>query len=475
MHCAMLLDMLIRLAEGRIQKVGDSEKVLPRDLAEVAAEFTSLRIAKDDAHRQRYVEIIGQDWNDVEEGFFAYAVKDPIVTFRAYLTMMDAAERIMREHGYDPHLTLQDQHVIRPDAIQRFGLLSEAVQVKGAISLAEVGRTGMHLREADVAALHADYQCRLNDLIAVFLRDFPGLIKVDHKGNIQRNKKSGTPSVNETFLRRLLDQAADEVHQTTGVRIKVPRTPKGRVSTAAKEWVRHADRHPLFKLWVEREKVSKLCEFFGRLQGGKVHPRYNVLARTGRTTCENPNVQQTPREGGFRELYIPAPGYFLLAIDYSYIELRTLAAVCEAKFGNSKLGDTIRDGMDPHCYTAAMFLDMDFNEFLRLEKAEDIVEIDGVPQKKKGYWYKKHRQGAKPINFGVPGGLGPGSLVSYARSNYKVELTFDQARQLREKLITSIYAELNPSTGYLADEGMAALARNLKVPLAPNGLLGHDS
>src|SRR5262249_40143919 len=129
MHCTMLLDMLIRLAEGRVLKVRDSEKVLPRNLAEVAEEYTSLRISKEDPYRQRYGEMIGHDWNEVEEGFFSYAIKDPIVTYRAYLSMMDVAERIMRDNGYDPRLSIKDRHVIRPDAIRQFGLLSEVIQV----------------------------------------------------------------------------------------------------------------------------------------------------------------------------------------------------------------------------------------------------------------------------------------------------------------------------------------------------------
>ena len=43
---------------------------------------------------------------------------------------------------------------------------------------------------------------------------------------------------------------------------------------------------------------------------------------------------------------------------------------------------------------------------------------------------KQHRQRAKAINFGVPGGLGAASLVSYAKHAYGVALTIEQARGL---------------------------------------------
>src|SRR5262245_46091929 len=115
MHDGMLLDMLIRLAEGRMQRIRGSDKIVPRNLAEVASEYTSLRISKEDPYRKRYQEILGKPWDEVEEGFFSYAAKDAIVTLRAYLSMMDRAERLMREHGYTSQQPLQDNHQIRPD------------------------------------------------------------------------------------------------------------------------------------------------------------------------------------------------------------------------------------------------------------------------------------------------------------------------------------------------------------------------
>jgi hypothetical protein len=465
MHCALLLDMLIRLAEGRTEKVKGSDKewIPPRNLAEVAAEYTILRITKDDPFRERYAEIIGKDWADVEEGFFTYVIKDPIVTLRAYLNMTDVAERIMREHGYDPRLTAKDRHLIRPDAVRKFGFLSEHIQVKGAIALAEITRTGMHLNSKRVTELHDQYGRRLQEITDTFLRDYPGVIKTDRKGNVKLNKKTQSPSVSEKLLGELLVQATGQSEMDKGTAIRVPRTPKGKVSVSAKEWAPYADRHPLIKLWVEREKVAKLCEFFGGLKAGVVHPRYNALLRTGRTSCERPNVQQIPREGGFRELFVPSPGYLMLAIDYTFIELRTLAAVCEARFGYSKLADTIRAGTDPHCYTAAMLLDIGLEEFLALATREDEVATDGGTQKKKGYRYKKYRQGAKPVNFGVPGGLGALSLVDYARNTYKVTLSLEEAKGKRDRLINDIYPELNERNGYLADESMSALAKSLKA------------
>lgn len=88
---------------------------------------------------------------------------------------------------------------------------------------------------------------------------------------------------------------------------------------------------------------------------GMVHPRYEVLTRNGRTRCSTPNIQGTPTAAGFRELFVAAPGQVLLTLDFCFIELCTLAAICESRYGFSVLGEVIRQGIDPHSFTAAIF------------------------------------------------------------------------------------------------------------------------
>jgi hypothetical protein len=76
--------------------------------------------------------------------------------------------------------------------------------------------------------------------------------------------------------------------------------------------------------------------------------------------------------------------------------------------------------------------------------------------------YKEDRQRAKGINFGVPGGLGAEALQQYALAEYGAVLSLEEAKRFRTQLI-ELYPELNGRDGYLADGGMAALARNLGV------------
>ena len=192
-------------------------------------------------------------------------------------------------------------------------------------------------------------------------------------------------------------------------------------------------------------------QFFKGLQSERIHPRYQTLVRTGRTSCSAPNIQQLPREGGFREMVAASPGHVLLTVDYSAIELRTLAVVCEKRFGFSRLGDIFRQKVDAHSYTAAVFAGLELDDFLQLPKVER----------------KTLRQRAKALGFGVPGGLGAKSLVAYAKQSYGVTMTLEEAEDFRQLLITKVYPELEL---YLAEDGIGILAEALNVDAKTVGL-----
>ncbi|HKB36243.1 MAG TPA: hypothetical protein VKD72_07295, partial [Gemmataceae bacterium] len=52
------------------------------------------------------------------------------------------------------------------------------------------------------------------------------------------------------------------------------------------------------------------------------------------------------------------------------------------------------------------------------------------------------------------------ALVAYARANYGVTLTLEEAEQFREKMINEVYPEVGL---YLADISMAILADNMGI------------
>lgn len=63
---------------------------------------------------------------------------------------------------------------------------------------------------------------------------------------------------------------------------------------------------------------------------GAIHPSVNQLqARTGRMSCSEPNLQNLPRDDKLvRGCFVPHPGYVLVSIDASQIELRLAAHLC---------------------------------------------------------------------------------------------------------------------------------------------------
>jgi DNA polymerase-1 len=157
-----------------------------------------------------------------------------------------------------------------------------------------------------------------------------------------------------------------------------------------------------------------------------VHTHYD-LAETGRTTSSKPNIQnlntgRVKRKNsvaqrlrpGIRQAFIPRPGRVFMQADYPQLELYTLAQCCYTWLGFSKLGDTLKAGLDPHLAVAARICGIDYDEALKNRKRPDVDYA---------------RQVGKVFNFGKPGGLGNARLILYARKTYGVILTESQCIQ----------------------------------------------
>jgi hypothetical protein len=437
LHDSMILDALVRLAK-------DDTFPRPLRLDVVAREYAGLDVDKSDPYRLRYGEIIDKDWGTIEEGFFTYAIKDSIVTHPSHAELRRRAATLARRRAGQE---------VWPDADQRFGLLTETVQVKKAIALAAIERCGMAV-DLDWARRHeSDLRQRLGVAVAAVREQCPDLYKIDRDGPF-RTTRTGAPSrSNKVLLARLATIKAEIETANPGVTLRVPLTTKKKEPTTSTEfWSEYVQLHPFLADWIEAEELAKLLQFFGHLQTGRIHPRYTTLVRTGRTSSSSPNVQQIPRDGALRQAFVPSPGYHLLAADYSVIELRVLAAVCLRRYGRSALADVIRAGVDPHAHTAAMMLGVSPGEFLNWKN-----------DPAKAGEFKKARQAAKPVNFGVPGGLGAESLARYARRTYEgVEMTTEDARERRQRLVGEIYPELSD---YLAEDAHATLADTLRTTI----------
>ena len=170
----------------------------------------------------------------------------------------------------------------------------------------------------------------------------------------------------------------------------ISKTPKGQPSTAESVLVELAHEYSLPKLILEYRSLSKLkSTYTDKLplqvaeSTGRVHTSYQqAVAATGRLSSTDPNLQNIPvrtEEGRrIRQAFIAAPGYKMVAADYSQIELRIMAHLS----GDKGLLDAFSKGLDVHSATAAEVFG---------------VSVDEVT--------KDQRRSAKAINFGLIYGM----------------------------------------------------------------------
>jgi uracil-DNA glycosylase family 4 len=142
-----------------------------------------------------------------------------------------------------------------------------------------------------------------------------------------------------------------------------------------------------------------------------LHTSYRQdVARTGRLSSQDPNVQTLPRPVTvearmLRDLIIAHfPELVIVEIDMSQMEIRQAAQ--ESK--DAEMLRCYRERLDVHRRTGGSFLGKD---------PRDVT--------------KEERQMSKAINFGLLFGMRESGLVDYAWQNYKVVLTLQEAREAR--------------------------------------------
>lgn len=162
-------------------------------------------------------------------------------------------------------------------------------------------------------------------------------------------------------------------------------------STSADVLEKLASYHPIIELILHFRQLGKLRSTYieGLLKEihprtGKVHTLFNqATTATGRLSSTEPNLQNIPirlEEGRkIREAFVPSEaGWYMLAADYSQIELRVLAHISQ----DANLTDAFQKGMDIHTRTAMDVFGV----------SED--EVTGLM-----------RRQAKAVNFGIVYGI----------------------------------------------------------------------
>ncbi|WNR43283.1 DNA polymerase I [Paenibacillus roseipurpureus] len=157
-----------------------------------------------------------------------------------------------------------------------------------------------------------------------------------------------------------------------------------------------------------------------RPETGKVHTYYRqTIAATGRLSSQFPNLQNIPirlEEGRkIRKVFVPSePGWYMLAADYSQIELRVLAHISQ----DEKLKEAFLQNMDIHTKTA--------------------MDVFGVEESAVD---SNMRRQAKAVNFGIVYGI----------SDYGLSQNLDITRREAAQFIEQYFAVFQGVRKYMDD------------------------
>jgi DNA polymerase-1 len=114
------------------------------------------------------------------------------------------------------------------------------------------------------------------------------------------------------------------------------------------------DKHPIISLLRDYRANQKVFGSFieGTLErhvGGRIYPSFSVNGTvTGRISSSNPNLQQLPRDGGIRGIYVPDEGHLLISCDYAQLEVVVAAHYSK----DPNLLKIIYEGASKHDITA---------------------------------------------------------------------------------------------------------------------------
>jgi DNA polymerase I len=176
---------------------------------------------------------------------------------------------------------------------------------------------------------------------------------------------------------------------------RTQRTSSGYFSTSAAVLDGMKGQHPVIDWILEYRELSKLKSTYVdslplqvNPKTGRVHTAYSQTGSvTGRIASSEPNLQNIPIRSELgrmvRKAFIADPGYQLLSVDYSQVELRIAAHMAD----DQVMLDAFRADQDIHAATAAAIYN---------------VPIEKVT--------KDMRRHAKGVNFAVLYGMSPFGL-----------------------------------------------------------------
>ena len=194
---------------------------------------------------------------------------------------------------------------------------------------------------------------------------------------------------------------------------KPKKTKTGQYSTSEEVLTDLSAKNDFVKLILEHRSVSKLLNtYINSLpkqiskSTNRIHTEYlQTVASTGRLSSINPNLQNIPirtkRGREIRKAFTAKnKDYFIMAADYSQIELRIIASLCEEQ----NMINAFKNNEDIHASTASAVFNVPINQVT-----------------------KEQRSNAKVVNFGIIYGVSAFGLSNQTSLNRR------ESKELIEK------------------------------------------
>ncbi|NJL51050.1 MAG: hypothetical protein HC930_00500 [Hydrococcus sp. SU_1_0] len=203
-----------------------------------------------------------------------------------------------------------------------------------------------------------------------------------------------------------------KVLQTYGINIK---------STNSNVLIEQVKNYPVVAQIIKYRSLNTIINTF--LKGFDSHIQsdnrlrgnwWQIGTRTGRTSCQEPNLSNIPKIPKIRNCFAATDGYLLVDADYSQIELRLAAT----RMHVPTLIEAFIQGKDIHSLTGSYIYDCGI---------EDLT----LQQRKLG----------KILNLGLIYGMGAEKFRLNAAKKFGVYLTATRTKELREMFFT-LYPEI---------------------------------
>jgi len=220
-------------------------------------------------------------------------------------------------------------------------------------------------------------------------------------------------------------QMGEVLFEKLKISAKAKKTKTGQYATSEDVLEKHKHDHPIVPLILEYRQLRKLKNTYVDAlptycdqNDGRIHTNFmQTVTATGRLSSNNPNLQNIPirSEKGreIRRAFVSRDkDHKLMAVDYSQIELRIIAALSE----DSNMIQSFRDGLDIHAATAAKVYGVSIEEVTR-----------------------EQRSAAKAVNFGI----------IYGQSAFGLAQNLKISRTEAKEIIDSYFEQYGTIKNYM--------------------------